>query len=556
MAPELWQGQAASVQSDIYAMGVLLYFLVTGEYPVRMGGLTVQQAIEAIAKRRPLLDLRSDLPEPFLRTVSTAMETDPAKRFASAGQLAAALAECLGTAAPVETTVPVAEPRRSWKRRVISAGIALALIGGKALYNTPAMKRLLHLDHSPAAAAGIPVSKYDQYLHAQELLQKSYKDSNVTEAVKEFQQLLTQDPDFALAQAGLGAAYFKQYRNSSDGKLLDKAKDATNKALAMDSNLAPAYVTLAQIEADAGATHAVVALQLANKAIGLDKTSADAYAAQGEAFEALGKMPDAITAIQHAIDLDPDNSMWLLRLGDYYKSSGRLQAAADTWQKAVDVDPQNTFAYYDLGLADRLLDKLSAARKDFQKALSIGPDADTYRALGTVYQLEGNYDDAIQMDKKSLDLDPLNHRAWGNLGSAYSWKGGAHQDATKAYGRAIELAEQQLAKSPEDPDLLIDLANYYASIGNAQKSLPLVRKALALSSDDSAVNFIAGYSYELLGQREKAIPLIAKALAQGGPSNELQRSPELASLRIDPAFTAALEKAKAAAAVDNTKKLN
>ena len=38
MAPELFQGGAATVASDIYAMGVLLYYLVTAEYPVKASG--------------------------------------------------------------------------------------------------------------------------------------------------------------------------------------------------------------------------------------------------------------------------------------------------------------------------------------------------------------------------------------------------------------------------------------------------------------------------------------------------------------------------------------
>jgi serine/threonine-protein kinase len=97
MAPELFQGGQSTVATDIYAMGVMLYYLVAEDYPVRLAGLTPTEALAALAKRRPLMDLRSDLPESLLRTVSTATEMDPAKRFASAGQLASALAESLGT---------------------------------------------------------------------------------------------------------------------------------------------------------------------------------------------------------------------------------------------------------------------------------------------------------------------------------------------------------------------------------------------------------------------------------------------------------------------------
>ncbi|HZL24920.1 MAG TPA: serine/threonine-protein kinase, partial [Acidobacteriaceae bacterium] len=88
MAPELFDGGKATVCTDIYAMGVLLYYLVIGDYPARLTGLSINEAKIALGRRTPLMDLRSDLPEPFLRTVRIAMELDPAKRFASAGQLA------------------------------------------------------------------------------------------------------------------------------------------------------------------------------------------------------------------------------------------------------------------------------------------------------------------------------------------------------------------------------------------------------------------------------------------------------------------------------------
>ena len=35
MAPELFEGRSVSVRSDVYSVGVLLFFLVTGEFPVR-----------------------------------------------------------------------------------------------------------------------------------------------------------------------------------------------------------------------------------------------------------------------------------------------------------------------------------------------------------------------------------------------------------------------------------------------------------------------------------------------------------------------------------------
>ena len=92
IAPELFLGQAASVQSDIYATGVLLYYLVTGSFPVRGSSIGDLMAAHERGDRRRLRDRRPDLPHAFVSVVERAIDPDPARRFTSAGEMEAALA--------------------------------------------------------------------------------------------------------------------------------------------------------------------------------------------------------------------------------------------------------------------------------------------------------------------------------------------------------------------------------------------------------------------------------------------------------------------------------
>src|SRR5437868_9215376 len=93
MAPEVLAGEPASVQSDVYSVGVLLYRLVTSEYPV--DGRTMEDLHEAhVQRRRRLLsERRPDLPLPFIQVVERALAPDMSHRYPSAG----ALLEALGT---------------------------------------------------------------------------------------------------------------------------------------------------------------------------------------------------------------------------------------------------------------------------------------------------------------------------------------------------------------------------------------------------------------------------------------------------------------------------
>jgi serine/threonine protein kinase/tetratricopeptide (TPR) repeat protein len=544
MAPEIFRGGQATVATDIYAAGVLLYYLVAGDYPVRLSGLTAMESLARMAKRRPLIDLRSDVPDSLLRTVSTAIEMDPANRFASAGELAAALAESLGVSPPTEIasiSIPRDFKARKRVRMLAIVAVAVALVAGFLAW-PGARQHLFHLSAKsmPASSVTIPANTYEQYQKAQDLLLHSYKNANIAEAVKGFRAVLQADPAFALAEARLGTAYFLQYRNSHDPALLDMAREATDKSIDLDPNLAPPYITLSRMAAMQAQTP--LAMQLAHKALDLDPRSPEAYGALADVYEAEGKSSDAATSLQKAIDLAPDDWRWPVRLGNDEFRSGNLKDAIVQFQHGVDLAPDNAVAYFDLGIVNMRSGQLQEARKDLETSLKIEPDADTYSALGTVLLLDGMYDDAAAMDLKSIQLNPNGYVAWGNLGEAYQWSGNRHAESVKAFRKAIELEESAGTKNRQDPQLLALLANHYASTGNAAQSLILIRQALAIAPLDPEVQYQAGDAYETLGRRVDAIPLIAKALAQGYGGNEFQRNPGLASLRADPAFKAALSR--------------
>lgn len=100
MAPELLDGEPASQRSDVYSLGVLLYHLVTGSYPVE--GRSIDEVRDAhVQHRRQLLsERRPDLPVAFIRVVERAIAADPEQRYANAGELL----QALGTLEPTSRT--------------------------------------------------------------------------------------------------------------------------------------------------------------------------------------------------------------------------------------------------------------------------------------------------------------------------------------------------------------------------------------------------------------------------------------------------------------------
>ena len=89
MAPEILKGHKATVRSDIYSMGVLLYNLVSGEFPVSAGTLAELREAHDRREVRLLRDVRPALPEEFLRIIERALSSEPENRFRSASRRAA-----------------------------------------------------------------------------------------------------------------------------------------------------------------------------------------------------------------------------------------------------------------------------------------------------------------------------------------------------------------------------------------------------------------------------------------------------------------------------------
>jgi serine/threonine protein kinase len=91
MAPEAIEDGQQSVRSDVYSLGVLLYYLVTAEYPVNARTIDDLRAAHARREHRWLSEMRPDLPVGFMQVVERAIALNPEDRYANAGELLAAL---------------------------------------------------------------------------------------------------------------------------------------------------------------------------------------------------------------------------------------------------------------------------------------------------------------------------------------------------------------------------------------------------------------------------------------------------------------------------------
>ncbi|MEJ2721996.1 MAG: tetratricopeptide repeat protein, partial [bacterium] len=360
--------------------------------------------------------------------------------------------------------------------------------------------------------------------------------------IDSFRRAVDLDPQYALAFAGLGEAYWRKYRAALDTKWVAEAIENGERAVELDDRLIPVRVTLGMIYAGTGEYEKAIA-EL-GEVVALDPGSAAAYRELAVAYAGAGSLDEAETAYKKEIELRPLYWGGYYDLGVFYWRYDRPDDAIAMFREVIELTPDNPWGYNSLGAAYYNLDRLDDAREMFERSIEAMPNYRAYNNLGNLDYGDGRYADAAAMYEKALELSDKSYITWANLANAYYWLPDRRGEAYNIYGRAAEMAEEQRRINPRNPRLLTSLAGYYAMIGEREKAVTLTEQALELAPDNSRIAYYAGFTYEQLGDRDKAVEWIGKALTLGYPLEEVERDPWLVDLRADKRFQDVFEAAR------------
>jgi serine/threonine protein kinase len=208
MAPELLRGERGDQRADIWALGVLLYEMVSGRRPFT--GATGFELSAAILYQ-PLPTLPSDVPSPMRAIVERCLHKNPGERYQHASEVHQALQEMKG---------PVQIPRLSLPRvpKRLTFGVGQFILG-------------LAIAAAVWYAFRSPVSNMFSNAHGYALLEEGAFE----QAVEQFRGVANQSPDDANPWDSLGEGYLAN-------RMPDKALEAYSRALTINSRYEPSIL--------------------------------------------------------------------------------------------------------------------------------------------------------------------------------------------------------------------------------------------------------------------------------------------------------------------------
>jgi serine/threonine-protein kinase len=558
LAPEIFRGQRASVQSDLYSLGVLLYYLVTARFPVNARSMEQLAHAHSRRDRQPLRDLRPDLPEAFVATVERALDGDPSRRFQSVGDFESSLRESLQveqrTAAVTVTEAPT--PYRWFNLAFMSAVAAFVLVVVSLIVwagsvessrgaAVSAVRSIAVMPMSNEDASGLPshfASGLTDELAATlgQISALSVKSGFSVKALED------QSPQDIARQLGVDAWLETTVSGSDAGAGVEGVVRIRADLIAAGTQTVIWTRLFQQPRGETRALQADIARSVANavraavtpsEAARLKAGRQQTSPAAEEAYllgrfhldqYGAGSADQALKALERAMQLDPQHAGARAAAARAYVSLGvngaithaqaRAQALAQA-RRAIDIDEGLAEAHAALAHIYFLYDwDWSGADREFLRSLDLNPSSRYARTFYADYLAAvGRFDEAVTQAEIAKRLDPQSGAAAREYALVLYYQ--RNFDAAELALREATAIEPNAAGGP----LLqgrIDEAR-----GRFDEALDATRRAAELSGGGRAPLRVAAIRLEALaGRRDEALAHL----------RELQRDAARGAVRLVP----------------------
>jgi eukaryotic-like serine/threonine-protein kinase len=405
--------------------------------------------------------------------------------------------------------------------------IAAGAVGALGLRLLPGEQATIRIHGTSHPAA------YENFLRGRGYLLDYTKPDNVENAILMIREALAHDANFGMAKAALGEAYWRKYSLTKSQQWTVLAKKECDEALQLGNAGASGHSCLGLINDGTG--HYKEAAVQYQRAVELEPTNENAYIGLALAFEHQGSVAHAATTYQRVVDIHPQSWVSYNAAGAFYYRQGEYEKAIEMFHKVTELAPEGFAGYVNLGATYNNTGRYSEAIEPLNKSITLRPAYAAYSNLGTAYFGLHKYSEAAKSYEEAIRLSPDQYVSWGNLGIA-RYYGGAKTEATGSFRKAIELAGHELNVNPRDADVLGDLANYYAMLGDRKQSLSALEKSLQYERNSKELIFNAADVYNQLGETGLALEWLAKAVNAGYSVDKFQNTAAFSNLAGNPRY--------------------
>jgi len=382
---------------------------------------------------------------------------------------------------------------------------------------------------APSALPGGSGLAYDFFLQGLAYLRQPRSEKSLAAAEELFRRALIEQPGFARAQAGLCQTYVERYALERVPARVAEAEQACAGARALDSGAQEVHEAVGRLRLATG--DAIEAEQAYRQALALVPRSPDALLGLARALAASGRTKEAEASFQEAIAAQPSYASAHNAYGNFLFGLGRAKDAVASYQRTTALTPDNPDAFNNLGIAYMMTGDFEQASRALAQSLAIEPRRGGYGNSGSVEYYLGRYKSAQDMFRKSIELVPTDHRVWGNLADALRFDA-QPEEARRAYRKALDLVEGELAVNPNDAVNQAQAAYYAIQLGDAGRARTGIQSALSRGDGNNYyVHYYVALAELGLGDEAKALAHVRRARELGYPEVLLKAAPELGDIR-------------------------
>src|SRR5215469_5009660 len=513
MSPEQAMGKPLDQRSDLFAVGLIFYELLSGRMPYKaetaMASLLMRNQERAV----PLSEIDATVPAGLSDIVSRCLERDLTRRYQTAAEIVADLDAWQGKR-PVMASIILQAPkppaRIPWKW--VAPGAAVLVAAG--LLAIPKTRELIFHRTVTVNDSGATSGRVNTNLPS--LSQGKFV------AVMPF-RVIGDQAALAYVADGLGEALSTKLfqlkevhvASADDTRKLDPNMTTPQIAKKLGANM----VVQGTVQGNANQLRITVKLENAveGKTVWNEEFSGvpgdlltiedKIYGKLSEALEA-NKTTEALAAgTAHPTDNVDAYDSYLRGRNEMrgQLNPKTIQAAIEYFNAAIRKDPKFALAY--TGLADASLRMFDEDKRSYwtDKALAAAKQAQTLNdklpeahfSLGAVYEATGQTTQAVTEAKRGLELAPNSDEAYRRLGRAYV-AAGQKEQGIHAFEKAVEMNPYYWVN-------LNELASQYFNMGDYDKAIKYYQQVTQVEPQN-AIGFLnLGAAYVNMGRFEESV---------------------------------------------------